>query len=94
MSLPKLPCGSNESALRHFHFFIVGKYHNLNFVQYGTHIACDLVWKMFNKGLNEILRERAKHDFMDYPLHYDPGFWGEVLVKPVTQPFASQFYHL
>lgn len=43
MSLPKLPCGSNESALRHFHFFIVGKYHNLNFVQYGTHIACDLV---------------------------------------------------
>lgn len=73
MFLPKLPCGFNEIALRLFHFSIVGRYNNLNFIQYGICITCVLGGKMFIKGLNEILRERAKCNFMGCPLHHDPG---------------------
>lgn len=74
MFLPKLPCGLNEIPSRLFHSFIVGRYHNLNFIQYGICTTWDFGEKMFIKGPNEILREKAECDFMDWPLRSDPGF--------------------
>lgn len=74
MFLFKFFCGLNEIFLRFFYFFIVGRYYNLNFIQYGICITWDFGEKMFIKGSNEIFREKVECDFMDWLLRFDLGF--------------------
>ena len=94
MFLPKLPCGFHEIALRLFHVSIVGRYHNLNFIQYGICITCVLGGKMFIKGLSEILR-RAQSVTL-WVVHCIMTQDSEVRSWTSQSPSlsASQFYHL